>query len=166
MDIILSRRSIRKYENKAVEEDKITYLMEAAMSAPSAHNQQPWVFVVIDDRNILRKIPEFHPYSSMLLDSPLAVMVCVDTSRLKSPEFWPQDCAAATENILVGARSCGLGAVWLGVYPKEKLMVSLTELLKLPKNIKPFSLVSAGYPAEEKEPSGRFDPNRVHRNTW
>lgn len=166
MDIILSRRSIRKYENKPVEEDKITYLMEAAMSAPSAHNQQPWVFVVIDDRNILRKIPAFHPYSSMLLDSPLAVMVCADLSRLKSPEFWPQDCAAATENILVGSRSCGLGAVWLGVYPKEQLMASLAELLKLPENIKPFALVSVGYPAEEKEPSGRFDESRVHRNIW
>jgi nitroreductase len=56
--------------------------------------------------------------------------------------------------------------VWLGVYPKKELMASLAQLLQLPENIRPFSLVSIGYPAEEKEPSGRFDESRVHRNKW
>ncbi len=166
MDFILSRRSIRKYTAAPVEEEKISSLLRAAMSAPSAHNQQPWVFVIIDDREVLDRIPEFHPYSSMLLHAPIAILVCADTSNLSSPEFWPQDCSAATENILLAANSCGLGSVWLGVYPREELMSGLSRLLQLPENIQPFSLVSLGYPATEKVASKRFDPARIHRNHW
>lgn len=166
MDFILSRRSIRKYTAEPVEEEKISSLLRAAMSAPSAHNQQPWVFVIIDDREVLDRIPDFHPYSSMLLHAPIAILVCADTSNLSSPEFWPQDCSAATENILLAANSCGLGSVWLGVYPHEELMSGLSRLLQLPENIQPFSLVSLGYPATEKLPSKRFDPARIHRNHW
>lgn len=166
MDFILSRRSIRKYTTESIEEEKITSLLRAAMSAPSAHNQQPWLFVVIDDRDILNKIPDFHPYSSMLLEAPLAILVCADTSGLPSPEFWPQDCAAATENILIAANSCGIGSVWLGVYPHEDLMDGLSLLLDLPGNVQPFALVSLGYAAVEKSPSERFDTARIHRNHW
>ncbi len=166
MNFILSRRSIRKYTTAPVEEEKVVSLLRAAMSAPSAHNQQPWVFVIIDDREVLGRIPDFHPYSSMLLHAPIAILVCADTSNLSSPEFWPQDCSAATENILLAANSCGLGSVWLGVYPKEELMKGLSRLLELPENIQPFALVSLGYPAMEKLPSKRFDPARIHRNHW
>jgi nitroreductase len=166
MDPVLERRSIRKYTEKKVEESKVKTLLEAGMSAPSAHNEQPWHFVVIDNREILDKIPEFHPYSQMLRGAPLAILVCCDTSGLDNEDFWVQDCSAATENILVEARNIGLGSVWMGIYPKKELMKGIKELTYLPDGIIPFSLISIGYPAYEKEPSGRFSEDRVHRNKW
>jgi len=166
LDPILKRRSIRRYTEREVSEEVVMGLLKAAMSAPSAHNQQPWEFVVITERDLLDAIPGFHPYSRMLTGAPLAILVCCNTSNLAAEDFWPQDCAAATENILLAATSSGLGSVWLGVYPKEELMKGLKDLLSLPDHIRPFALVSLGYPAVEKEPSDRFDPARIHRNGW
>jgi len=166
MDVILSRRSIRQYMDKPIEEDKIRYLIEAAMSAPSAHNEQPWVFVVIDDKNLLTRITRFHPYSKMLLDATLAILVCADTECLANLDYFQQDCAAATENILLAAHASGLGGVWLGVYPQKDIMKGFSDLLELPEKVIPFGLVSLGYPAVTKEPSARFDESRIHRNSW
>jgi nitroreductase len=166
LETILSRRSIRSYTDRMLNDAVFEHLLKAAMAAPSAHNQQPWEFVVIDDRKLLDAIPEFHPYSKMLRQAPAAIVVCARSSGLKSDEFWPQDCAAATENILLAATALGLGSVWLGVYPKEPLMKGLRALLGLPDDIVPFSIVSLGYPAETKKPSDRYDPARVHKNGW
>lgn len=166
MEAILTRRSIRKYTDQAVPDDVIKKLMEAAMHAPSAHNQQPWQFVVIQDRQLLDKIPEIHPYSKMLKTAPLAILVCGDSSRFKSPDYWPQDCAAATQNILLAARALGLGSVWMGVYPKDNLIDGLRKLFELPADITPFNLIAVGYPAEEKPAANRFDEKRVHYDRW
>ena len=166
MDTILSRRSIRRYQNCPVEEALVEYCLRSAMAAPSAHNQQPWAFVVIDDRELLDAIPGFHPYSRMLYEAPMAILVCGDERELKSPDFWPQDCAAAVENILLAACSRGLGSVWMGVYPKEPIMQGFRRLLNMPGYLVPFALVALGYGAEEKEPSERYDPGRVRRNAW
>jgi nitroreductase len=162
----MRRRSIRKYQDRAIPEEKIQRILEAAMNAPSAHNQQPWELVVITERKLLNSIPVFHPYSRMLAQAPMAILVCSTMKDLKSPDFWRQDCSAATENILIEATELGIGSVWLGVYPKESIMEGLRQLFALPANVLPFSLVALGYPAEEKEPSYRFDPVRVHRNGW
>ena len=166
MDTILSRRSIRRYQNRPVEEALVEYCLRSAMAAPSAHNQQPWAFVVIDDRELLDAIPGFHPYSRMLYEAPMAILVCGDERELKSADFWPQDCAAAVENILLAACSRGLGSVWMGVYPKEPIMQGFRRLLNMPGYLVPFALVALGYGAEEKEPSERYDPGRVRRNAW
>ena len=166
MDTILSRRSIRRYQNRPVEEALVEYCLRSAMAAPSAHNQQPWAFVVIDDRELLDAIPGFHPYSRMLYEAPMAILVCGDERELKSPDFWPQDCAAAVENILLAACSRGLGSVWMGVYPKEPIMQGFRRLLNMPGYHVPFALVALGYGAEEKGPSERYDPGWVRRNAW
>lgn len=166
LEAILKRRSIRRYTAEPVAEDLIKQLLEAAMHAPSAHNQQPWQFVVIRERQILDKIPEFHPYSSMLKTAPLAIVVCGDSSYFKSPDYWPQDCAAATQNILLAARALGLGSVWMGVYPKDNLIEVLRNLLDLPEHITPFNLIAVGHPAEEKPQPKRFDEQRIHYDRW
>ena len=168
IDAILSRRSIRKYTAQAVPDDVITELLKAAMSAPSAGNQQPWRFVVIDERQILKEINTFHPYSEMLKEAPAAILVCYD-ERLELEVvkgLWPQDCSAATENILIAANAKGLGAVWMVVHPWENLISGFRKLLGIPDHIRPFSLISLGYPAEQKPPADRYDSSRVHRNRW
>ncbi len=161
---VFMRRSIRKYLPKPVEEEKIDVLLRAAMAAPSAHNQQPWAIVVIDDRALLDGIPEFHPYSKMLLTAPLAFLVCGTTENLKAEMFWEQDCAAAVENVLVEATHQGLGSCWMGVHPHEGLKKGMKDLLHLPEHLVPFALIALGYSGEEKQPSNRYDPSRVFRN--
>ena len=140
--------------------------MKAAMSAPSASNEQPWRCVVITERSILEDIPSFHPYSHMLMEAPLAIVVCGDPNLEISEGCWVQDCSAATQNILIAAQAKGLGAVWLGVYPKEKRVMGIRRLLGLPEHIIPLCIVSIGYPAEIKPPANRYDVSRVHNNKW
>lgn len=149
IDAILSRRSIRKYTADPVPENVVNQLLEAAMNAPSASNQQPWHFIVINDRGILDKIPKIHPYSNMLKEAPLAIAVCGDLQLEINKGRWIMDCSAATQNILIAAQAKGLGAVWLGVYPVEERVTGIQELLGLPEHIIPLCIVSVGYPAEK-----------------
>jgi len=163
---ILSRRSIRQYTAQAISNEMVTELLKAAMAAPSAGNQQPWQFIVVDDRQILDAIPEIHPYSQMLKQAPLAVLVCGDESAPKYPGYWVQDCSAATQNLLLAAHAKRLGAVWLGVYPREERVLEFRKLFGLPEHITPLALISIGHPAEKKPPAERYDPSRVRRNRW
>jgi nitroreductase len=165
LEAILTRRSIRKYSDKIVSNEKEDKLLQAAMAAPSAHNRQPWHFVVIRDRNILDEIPKYHQYSKMLNQASLAIVVCGD-HKIQETDFWIHDCSAATENILIAANALDLGAVWLGVHPSKDLIRSTKELLDIPQNVTPLGIVSIGYPSEEKPPRENFNPERIHENKW
>ena len=139
LEAILSRRSIRRYTDKPVPPEVLKNMLAAGMSAPSASNFQPWQFIIITERKLLDEIPEFHPHAVMLTEAPLAILVCGSpgTSR-----YWQQDCAAATENILLAAHAQGLGAVWLGVYPREERVKGLRQLLNVPEDYVPMSLIT------------------------
>jgi len=165
-DIIKERRSIRSYKNKEVSDEQIYDLLEAGMLAPSAGNEQPWHFIIIDNKEIINKIPEIHPYSKMITQVNKAILVCADTNNTKYEGFWVQDCAAATENILLKAVELGLGTVWLGIYPDENRVAKFKSLFELPANIIPISLIPVGYPDVDKETPDRLDKNRIHRNKW
>ena len=166
MDAVLNRRSIRKYQDREVAEDDIEDLLKAGMSAPSAGNEQPWHFIVIDDRETLNKIPEIHDYADMVKEAPVAILVCGDLNEQKHGGFWDQDCAAATENILITIQDKGLGGVWCGIHPNKKRIKEFNQLFDLPEDVIPFSLISVGYPAESKPPAERFDKSRIHKNQW
>lgn len=169
MDImkgLLERRSIRKYTNQIIPDDKIKEILESAMHAPSAANGQPWEFVVIKDKNILNEITKFHPYSNPLKQADCAIVVCGNLSKEIFKGLWTQDCSAATENILLAAHGLGIGSLWLGLYPEMSRVESLKKLINAPENIVPFSIVSLGYPAEEKSIESRYDEDKVHYDTW
>lgn len=166
MKEIFERRSIRKYTSEDVSDELVTELLKAAMSAPSAGNQQPWDFIVVKDRTVLNEIPKVHQYAQMLIEAPLAIIVCGALDREKHKGYWVQDCAAAIENILIEAQFLGLGAVWLGVYPREDRVEGLTNLLGIPENVIPIAVISIGHPAESKEASLRYDEKRIHTNKW
>lgn len=166
LQAILSRRSVRKYTDRPVDSDTITALLKAAMAAPSAGNQQSWRFIVVQDRTTLQKVPEVHPYSSMVPHAQAAVVICGETAEEKHPGYWVQDCAAATQNFLLAAHALGLGAVWLGVYPRQDRAEGLRRLLDIPDSIVPLSMVPLGYPAEQKPPSDRYDETKVHHERW
>ena len=121
---------------------------------------------MIDERLILAKIPEFMPNAHMAGEAPLAILVCGDVSLEKSPGYWVVDCSAAVENLLLAAHALGLGAVWCGVYPREKRMEGLKRLIGLPDGVIAHSLVVIGYPGEKVLAEKRFRPDRVRRNRW
>ncbi len=166
IDAILTRRSIRIYRDEPLPDLVIYELLRTGMAAPSAGNEQPWHFVVIKDKGTLLRITEIHPYSQMLKEAPVAVLVCGDLILEKHRGFWVQDCSAATENILIAARAKELGAVWLGIYPRENRVKGLRKLLDIPDNIVPFSLIPIGYPAEDKGREDRFNEDRIHLEKW
>ena len=166
MQEIFERRSIRKYKPKPVERETLLDLLKAAMAAPTAGNQQEWEFVIIDNRDILQAITTVHPYAQMLAQAPAAIVVCADLNKELHKGYWTQDCAAATQNILLQAQHLGLGTCWLGVYPRDERVQGIKKLLGLPAHIMPLSVIAIGYPAEKKQPSERFDKKKIHINKW
>lgn len=93
---IFTRRSIRKYKEGIVTQDQVNILLKAGMYAPSARNQQPWHFVVIQDKTTLKRLSEVHPYAKMLTEAQLAILVLGDETLELSNDYWVVDCSAAT----------------------------------------------------------------------
>lgn len=166
LEAIYSRRSIRKFKEGAVPKELVREVLAAAMSAPSAGNAQPWCFVVVDDPELLKKVPKVHPYANFAKNAPLAIAVCGDPSREKFPGFWPQDCSCAVQTLLLACHAKGLGACWTGLYPKEDRADGIRQLLGIPEAIVPLAFVVIGYPDVESERLDRFDAGRVHKNGW
>ena len=163
---LISRRSIRTYSGEPISQEQIEALLKAAMYAPSARNTQPWHFLVVDDKEVLRAFSAFHSYAKMLPEADKAILVCGDTTLENAPGYWMVDCANATQNILLAAHAKGLGAVWLGVYPRKDRMKATTELFSLPEHIRPLALVALGVPGDRPQIPERFTPERIHYNKW
>lgn len=167
IDNIFKRRSVRRFEKQDVEPEKIEWLLKSAMAAPTACNNQAWEFVVVTDKNLLNKLRqnlEYGPY-----EAPLAIIPCFNPGLVRNPRcepFWVQDISAAIENLLLAAVSMGLGAVWLGVYPKEDIILFIRKYFKLPDEVIPLAVVMAGYPAEIKRPRTQYQADRVHWQTY
>lgn len=165
-DVLLTRRSVRHYQPGHIKEEDLNLLLKAAMAAPSAGNQQPWHFVVVDDHSLFEQIQSFHPHAKMLREADVGVLICGDLKREKHEGYWVQDCSAATENLLLAAHALGLGAVWLGIYPRMERVDGMRNLLHTPEGIVPFSMVALGLPAERPREVDRFDRSRIHKNKW
>ncbi len=166
LDAIFTRRSVRDFKSDPIKEEDLQKLLRAGMQAPSAKNERPWHFVVIDNPEVLHAIPDFHRNAKMLMYAPMAILVCSDRKLENKRATWIQDCAAATENILLAAHAMNLGAVWLGVFPDADRVHGMQALLDLPKDVRPVSMVAVGYPALKPEPIDRFDETRIHHNKW
>lgn len=164
MKTIQMRRSIRSYTDQAIESEKIEKLLRAGMQAPSAINQQPWEFLVVQDKKTLEALSLISPYAHLAAKASLAIIPMANDDRMIYSDHWQQDLAAATENILLEAVELGLGAVWLGVAPNEERMQYVRDHFDLPPNLKPFCIISIGYPAKGNENKfvDRYDETRVH----
>jgi nitroreductase len=163
IEYIFKRRSIRNYKPQEVEKEKLLLLLQAAMAAPNAANMQPWEFIIVTDVDILSQLRD--NLWAGRYNAPAMIVVCGNTTHVNNQigwSYWPQDCAAATENILIAAVSLGLGTVWIGAYPNPSVVKPVTKILNLPENIVPLSLIWVGYPAEEKPPRTQYDEHRVH----
>lgn len=166
LEAILTRRSVRRYTDQDVPEELIQKILAAAMSAPSAKNEQPWQFIVVREQDLLDAASRISPYMPMVKDAPLAILVCGDLSMEQFPGFWVEDCSAAIQNMLLAAHALGLGAVWTGIYPKQEFVEGFKALFKLPEHIIPLGLVPLGYPAHPYRRKDRFNADRIHYNGW
>lgn len=167
LDNIATCTSIRDYEARPVEKEKIEKMLRAAMAAPTAMNKQPWHFVVVDQRNVLDALAGANPYAKMLKKAPLAIVVCGNTDKMiegGGRDFWIQDASAATENLLLAAHAMGLGAVWTGAYPSEERCISISKVLSLSDNLIPLNMIVVGYPAEQPQPKQKFKEENISYN--
>ena len=165
---LFARRSIRRFRPEPVKVGQVELLLKAAMAAPSAANRQPWHFVVVTDMGTRSALGASHPYAKMLGEAPLCIVPCGEPG-LSIPdrnEYWIQDVAAATENLLLAAVGLGLGAVWCGVYPVEERVEATRRILGIPDTVVPFAYVAVGHPAEERPARTQYQPTRVHWERW
>lgn len=162
LELLHQRRSIRKFTEQTISEEQIYNILSAAMAAPTAHNRQHWHFVVVSNRESLNQLSEVHRYAKMLTQATLCIAVCGDRTHA----FWEQDCAAATQNILLAATGLGLGSVWLGLHPNPGPVQTVRNLLAIPDPYVPLNLIALGHPAEEKDPAQRFEENKAHYEQW
>jgi len=136
------------------------------MQAPSAHNEQPWLFIVVDEKDILEKVSDLGLYVKMAKKAPLGILVCGDLQLQRAPGFWVQDCSAAVQNMLLAVTDMKLGAVWSGIYPQEDLVKNYKSVFCLPENIIPFAFVVIGYPDEKLPRNDRYKEEKVRYNNW
>lgn len=166
IETIKTRRSIRSYLPGAVDEASIRLIIEAAMYAPSARNLQSWHFIVVKEKESIQQLAGYLPNGKMLPAAGTAIVICADMELEPNVGYAVTNCAAATQNALLAIHSLGLGGVWLGVYPREERMTSLSEYFNLPSHIMPFSVIALGVSGEQPQLPERFRPERVHTETF
>lgn len=167
-DVIHQRSSIRSFQDRPVSKEQLETLVRAAMAAPSAMNKQPWQFIIIQDKEILKALSQIRT-SSMVQRAPAAIVVCGDMHLAGEgwlQQYWIQDCSVASQNILLTITDMGLGGVWTSVYPAPERMKIVSELLELPEHIIPLNIIPVGYPQGQPEPKDKWDPKKVHWNKF
>ena len=164
MEIIFKRRSVRQFDQRALEPELICKLLQAAMAAPTACNSQPWEFIVVTEPEMLEGIRERVQFARY--NAPCAIVVCANVDIANNScakHYWIQDCSAAMENLLIAAAGLDLGAVWIGVHPMP-ITKNVRELFNIPEAVIPLGIALVGYPAEGAVPHPRtqYDEHRVH----
>jgi len=161
MNEIFTRTSVRQFESREVEPEKIQGILRAGFSAPSALNQREWEFFVVTNKEILIKLSKASPYAGTVAKAPAAIVICYRTN-IKAIDFAHIDCAVAAENILLQLESLGLGGVFLAIAPLEERIQAVKKILALPDNLEPFNIIAFGYPKSKRIPNDRFNPSAVH----
>ena len=167
MEEIFTRRSIRKFADRPVEPEKVEKLLRAGMQAPSSANQQACEFIVIQDKERLAQVAATSPYAKPAAGSAVTIVLLADEKKMRVPTGWEQDMGAVAENMLLEAVHLGLGGVWFGVATVSQVMENVRRFFELPQTIRPFALLSFGYPEEQKNQFiDRFQADRVHYENW
>jgi len=162
-EVLLKRRSVRKFTEEPVSDEMIEELLHAAMSGPSACNKKPWEFYVVTNPGKLEELKDASKFTKF--NAKLVIVVCGNLLRalpLQMANYWIQDCSAATENILLRVTDLGLGAVWCGIHPQKDAEDRVRKMLDIPKTQIPLNLIFIGHPAEEPESRDQYEEERVH----
>lgn len=163
-EIINTRRSIREYQDREVEDEKIIKILKAGMQAPGSRlGAEPWEFVIVKNRQTLEKLGEIKP---RVTKAPVAIVLVANIERSFYKAVWQQDMGAAAENMLLEAVNLGLGGLWNGVAPLEDRMKAVGEIIGIDDitETKPYCIITLGYPAEglENKFMDKFDEERIH----
>lgn len=166
LETIMTRYSVRSYTGQKVSKEQIDTLLRAGMAAPSGMNLQPWRFVVVTDTATMDKMTPWG--ADTWKAAGTVIVVCGDTldSNGQPDRLWEMDCSAVTENILLAAKSMGLGAVWNASYPWEEFYPMTQKALGLPENVIPMAVVPVGYEQGSEEPKQKYDPSKIHYEKW
>lgn len=162
--VIHQRTSIRSFSDEPVSREQLETIVKAGMAAPSAMNKQPWKFIVIEDKDILRDLGKDIKTSKMVQQASAAIIVCGDLQKAGEgwlQQYWIQDCSAASQNILLAVTDLGLGAVWTSVYPAEDRMEIVSGILNLPEHLIPLNIIPVGHLKEVKEPMDKWNAENV-----
>ncbi len=165
-EAIYTRRSIRKFNSKVIRDSEIKKLLHAGMAAPSAGNAQPWRFIGVREKENLEAIAARNPYAQMAKEASVCIVVCADLSAEKYPGFWPQDCAAAIQNILLAARALDIGTVWTGVTPIAERAASYKEYFGLPESVEVLGIVVCGYTDQPFTQRDTYAEEKVFSEKW
>ncbi|MHA2209639.1 MAG: nitroreductase family protein [Candidatus Thorarchaeota archaeon] len=152
LEAIRNRRSIRKYKDTAVEEDKLRAILEAGQWAPSASNKQPWHFIVVRDKQMREKLADAHVYGRFMRESPIVIVVLGEPAR--QPRYNLADPHNAVQNMLLAAYGQGLSTCWMGVRDTDIEPV-FRKLLKIPEDVRIVCSVSVGYGDQERTSNRR-----------
>lgn len=155
IELLRNRRSIRKYTGKSIEPEKIEILKEAVLRSPSSRNFDPWEFIFVVDRELLKQLALCKPHGAKFLEhAALGIVICADEQK---SDVWIEDCSIASILLQMVAQSIGLGSCWIQIRKRAYDETTTSEdyikgLLNLPGNMKVESIISLGYPAEKREP--------------
>lgn len=160
LEIIRKRKSVRKFSDRTISDIQIKTLLEAGQQAPSVRNGQPWQYIVIKNQENKRALSALKGSWHPLSQSAVGLCMFVDLQEYPSThkEFFAQDCAAATENILLTAAAMGIGSLWMGVYPNVTLEMAVKNILKVPVEKTVFNLIALGYETENERKAHRKEP--------
>lgn len=163
MNAIYERTSVRQFTDQTLTQEQVNAILKAGFCAPSARNLQPWYFVVIEKESLIRQLQEFSPYASPLQTATLAIVVCADLSINPSTDYCQQDCAAATQNMLVQAKELGIGSCWMGGYPNQDRIEKIKEIIALPEHILPLWILAFGIPNQNPPVKDKWNEEKILR---
>lgn len=163
---IMTRASVRTYSSEPIDSAALDTILKAGMAGPTAMNRQPWHFEVITDATVRQALADELPYCKMAARAQALIVVCGNKEKFieDAPEYWVQDCSAASENILLAAHALGLGAVWTGVYPVQERVDEVSRTLRLPGNLIPLNVICIGHPESDNPAKEKWDSAKVHYN--
>ena len=165
LELAQSRRSIRNFQEKDISRDDVDVLLKAAQAAPSGGNRQPWHFYVVRDTQIKADIADKAARQPFIKTAPVIIVVCADApqSGRRYGErgetlYCIQDTAAAIQNMLLCAKSLGLGSCWCGAFDES----AVSGILGLAAELRPIAVIPFGYPGDEPlNPATRRPPDEV-----
>jgi nitroreductase len=173
IDLLIKRRSIRKYTDDKIEENKLEILKKAALLAPTGKNKKECEFVFVDDKEILIQLSNVKPQGGKMIESAaLAVVVVADETK---SDIWIEDASVAATTIHYAAQDLGLGSCWVQIrkrmfdYDKEISSESLVrDILNLGEDMKVHSIISIGYPEKWRSENdvSKLDYSKIHTNKY
>lgn len=168
MELLLTRRTVRRFTGEPLAPEQLEQIVRAGMSAPSANARRPWHILTVESAEKRLALKPLCQWWQMLDKAGAAVVVCADTALCENmqPEYQVDDCAAACENMLLAAYALGLGGVWLGVCESAEQAPAVKHLLGIPDGMRIMGMLALGHPSVQPKPIDRFKKRQWHKEVW